>query len=78
MLKTLALLALLTLTLAFKTTQQGPNQLILIESSANMLKFDNFSGPGVHAKQITQFCTFVKEASSLFPSDVSAHVSYLK
>lgn len=78
MLRALTVLLLLAPSLAFRVSLQGSKPLLLIESSSDLLRFDNFSGPGVHPKQITQFTAFVKEASALFPANVSAHTSYVK
>lgn len=78
MLKIFAFTMMLALGLAFIITEKGPKPYLLVESRNDLLKFDNFSGPGIHPKQITAFIAFAKEASSYFQANVSAHANYLK
>jgi hypothetical protein len=77
MFKLFAIVILFTIGFAFRVTEKDSKPYLLIEST-NVLRFDNFSGPGIHPKQITQFTIFAKEASSLFQTNVSAHANYIK
>jgi hypothetical protein len=52
--------------------------MLLVDFSSDLLRFDNFTGPGVHPKQLTQFAAFTREASSLFPNSLSDHVAHIK
>ncbi len=71
----ICLIALVACALA--VTVERPDN-IQLSTSRSMLKFGNYSGPGVTANHLTAFKSFAKDASDLYKDDVSANTQYIK
>jgi hypothetical protein len=57
-------------------TIEQPN--LIISSSRQARKFNNYSGAGVRQEQITAFTNFANSASSFYKDDVTANARYIK
>lgn len=66
MIKIFTLLLLLSSIFSFQITYNPlqPGQPIAV--STNMLRFDNYSGPGVTKEMTSRFAEYAKQANSLF------------
>jgi hypothetical protein len=73
--KTVFLILAIAATVLTVTIEQ-PN--LIVSSSRQAHKFNNYSGAGVRQEQITAFTNFANSASSFYKDDVSANARYIK
>lgn len=63
---------------AFVIQEAEPKNRLWIGSNNDMLKFMDYSGPGVTSRHITSFTKYANDASSLYKDNIAANLNYIK
>lgn len=74
----LTFVLLISLASAFVLQEEEPKRHLWVGSRNDLLKFDNYSGPGATSKHITSFIKYANDATSLYKDNMAANLNYIK